>query len=558
VKKRKELIVILLTSITIFTSACDFKKLSEGSDKSSNTDPVTPVDFRVAENKDIYRNDIINIEKVYITVSDKNKKYSLADINNYRFDRTDKYRELPNIEVRFNAGEPPSLLEPLTSNAVMLPRGHGSSTSVQKSIKIKLNENLVTWNGEKTLNLNKHPGDLTRIRNKLSFDYLKLIPDLFSFKTRFVQLFIRDLGSNNKEFVDYGLFTHIEQPNKQYLNVHGIAEEAYMYKAEYFEFLRYADSIKNVDDPSYNKNAFQDILEISGVEDHKRLIEMLDAVNDESKNINDIIDKYFDRENYVTWMAFNMITGNYDTNSQNFILVSPVTASKWYFIPWDYDGAWGLDRQPGREGRLSPWQVGGVSNYWGVVLHRRFLKDENNRKALSEKIEKLSKIINKETTEKLVSSYYDITSKLVKSVPDVKYLTSTVDNYENEIKKLPGITEENKQRYYEGLEKPMPVFLGTPKKQDNGYKFNWDSSYDFQGDTIYYDFKISTDYEFKNVIVEKSNLESTDTIVEGLAPGRYFWKVGIRDSKGNHQVPFDYYTNINGYKYHGMKSLDVE
>ena len=39
------------------------------------------------------------------------------------------------------------------------------------------------------------------------------------------------------------------------------------------------------------------MLEIKGDTDHTKLIEMLDALNDESQKIDDVLDTYFDTEN---------------------------------------------------------------------------------------------------------------------------------------------------------------------------------------------------------------------------------------------------------------------
>lgn len=50
-----------------------------------------------------------------------------------------------------------------------------------------------------------------------------------------------------------------------------------------FDFHRYEDTIKLADDPDYNQANFEGMLEIKGDSDHTKLIEMLDALNDESQ-----------------------------------------------------------------------------------------------------------------------------------------------------------------------------------------------------------------------------------------------------------------------------------
>ena len=84
-----------------------------------------------------------------------------------------------------------------------------------------------------------------------------------------------------------------------------------------FDFHRYEDTIKLADDPDYNQTAFEGMLEIKGDSDHTKLIEMLDALNDESQKIDDVLDTYFDTENLVYWLAFQILTGNCDTQNRN-------------------------------------------------------------------------------------------------------------------------------------------------------------------------------------------------------------------------------------------------
>ena len=67
---------------------------------------------------------------------------------------------------------------------------------------------------------------------------------------------------------------------------------------------------------------------------------------------------------------------DYDSTYQNFMLYSPPGFEGWYFLPWDYDGAWGWNDQPGAP-RL-PRCREGVANWWSVVLHRRFLSEPHN------------------------------------------------------------------------------------------------------------------------------------------------------------------------------------
>ena len=206
------------------------------------------------------------------------------------------------------------------ANATVEIRGASASAADQKSYKIELHKSSERWRGQQTIVLNKHIYDYTRVRNKLNFDLIKQIPDMVSLRTQFVHLYVKDETTESAQstFVDYGLFTQIEQPNRDFLENHHLDPDGQLYKATLFEFHRYPDAIRAANDPLYNEEAFSKILEIKGSHDHSKLIEMLEDVNNYSIPIQTTFEKYFDADNYFTWMAYNILVGNVDTQSQNF------------------------------------------------------------------------------------------------------------------------------------------------------------------------------------------------------------------------------------------------
>ena len=70
------------------------------------------------------------------------------------------------------------------------------------------------------------------------------IPQLMGARTSFVHLYVKDETSDNPsgKFEDYGLYTQVEQINKNYLKDHGLDENANLYKPNFFEFFRYEDT----------------------------------------------------------------------------------------------------------------------------------------------------------------------------------------------------------------------------------------------------------------------------------------------------------------------------
>lgn len=507
---------------------------------------------------------------LYVTVlksgqskGEDRKLYTFNDINHI-FSRMPDGQDDPELEVLLQEGTAEGPAEGFfgygenEANATIQIRGSSTRGTDQKSYKIKLFDKAGLWKEQKVLNLNKHALDLTRVRNKLSFDLFKSIPGFSSLRTHFVSLHVKDLTADKPAhtFVDYGLYTEIENPGKMFLKTHGLDANGQLYKANEFTFYRYPQAIREKSDPAYSKKEFEKILKIEGSEDHAKLIAMLDDVNDENLNINDIVAKHFDRDNMLTWLAVNILTGDLDTIDQNYMLYSPINSSVWYFMPWDYDGAWDWYNQPGMNVKPSSWQSG-IANYWSNVLFKRFFMDPDNVKALNEKIESLTPYINAERVNRLLDTYRELVSTHVHRPPDLWMLPADVGNFETEYKRLAEVPEKNKESYYQNLEKPMPVFLGEPQPEESQLSFNWDASYDLQGDDLRYDFQIAAKPDFSNIVFEKTGLTGTKILVDKLAKGDYYWRVVIYDSKGNRQIPFDRYEDSEGNIHYGMKEYKV-
>lgn len=421
---------------------------------------------------------------------------------------------------------------------------------VQKSFKIRLYDNAGLWNGQNIINLHKDYSDSLRIRNKLTFDYFSIIPDVTSWNTRFVKLFIKDIGE--EDFSEYGLFTHVEQPNKLALKNHRFNPNANMYKAETFNFSLYPENIKINTSKDYSKNSFEMVLEILGEEDHAKLIEMLDSVNNIDTDINLILSKYFDTENYFTWLAANILMDHFKTSDTNFILYSPINSPKWYFMPWDCDQAWGFEKE------RPSWQLG-LSAYWSNVLHRRVFEEKENLELLNKKIEELSQqIITPDQTQIFLDNYYNGVLSSITSLPDIKYLPVTIDNYLRQYKELPMLTEKNKSMYYAQLEKPMPFNLNEVAIKNNSLLFSWEEAYDMQNDTITYNFELSKDKEFSTSIHSAKNLIENSYTLDKLSKGIYYWRVTAYDSNLNSQIPFDTYIDPFGDPFFGIRQLIIE
>jgi spore coat protein H len=444
-------------------------------------------------------------------------------------------------------------------NATIKVRGHSTRESSQKSFTVELTKESPDLGGYKTLYLNKHPWDLTRVRNKLTFDMFKAVPELLTLNTQFVHLTI--------DGKDYGLFTQVEKPGDRMLEARGLDPDGNLYKAEQFEFAQDA-ALKDVATAGYSKKEFEKILEIREGKDHKKLLAMLADVNNDDMPINDVVAKHFDRKNYVTWLAMNMVLDNRDTNSQNFLLYSPQNAATWTFVPWDYDAAWGFYDQPNEATghKLMRWQ-NGLANWWGVRLHRRFFQNpENVRQVLARADQLVNELLTRDRVMALMETYRPVVKPLISVEVDREELTTSdsdkVAAWENEFNRLASVPAQRLAAVKETLERPMPIYLDDPNHDDGPWTFKWDASYDLQGDGLTYDFKLAKDTGLTNVVAERKGLTATRvSLTETLAPGTYYWTVTVRDTKNpavNWQVPFDNIHTAGGQQIEGLKELTVE
>lgn len=79
------------------------------------------------------------------------------------------------------------------------------------------------------------------------------IDEMMSLRTTFVHLYVKDTTAGGSgQFVDYGLYTQVEQLNKTALKTHGLDKNGHLYKINLFEFFRYEDVIRMADDPLYD------------------------------------------------------------------------------------------------------------------------------------------------------------------------------------------------------------------------------------------------------------------------------------------------------------------
>lgn len=559
--------ISILAISTLILAACGESEKTENQKKkkyqqetSKQVVEETIDNDKLVDDKRLYeRDDDSSLKSLYITiVPNKSSKVDWYGLNRIT-DRNSKAK----LDIIFAEGTEDGTgpkngkfgYNAEEANAKISIRGNSSRYAAQKSYKIKLFDSAGLWQDQRTINLNKHIDDPSRLRNKLSFDLMETIPNITSLRTQFVHLYVKDLtDGNQKKYEDYGLYTQIEQPNKKFLRTHLLDPNGYLYKVTFFEFGRYPDQIRINSDPKYSKKKFESILEIKGKEEHDKLITMLDDVNNYKIPIEEVIEKHFDIDNLLTWTAMNILMDNMDTDANNFYLYSPLNSEKWFILPWDYDGGWELQR---KLKSIRSYQAG-ISNFWNNILLNRYFRSKENVQKLTDKIEKLSKQINAKTVTTQLNQYHDVVKPFILKSPDKNYLSIVNSEYENELQLIKDTPERAKKRYYEDLQKPKPFYMSNVEQSGNKLLFTWDVSFDLQADDLYYTVTVAKDPYMKQVLATQKNIRENKFSMKKPSSGQYFWKVTVRDSKGHEQSSFDMYADEEGNEFNGIRDFEVD
>ena len=547
-----------------------------GSTEQADDAPqATPIAKQAPEGVHLRDNDALytvyddtGVVTMYLTVTRgpeaENTDHTWAEINHYSAYDYD-YMQVARYQVAglLQAGDEngPALGEvgfgETAPNVTVQIRGQTSSRNAQKNYKIKLKKNKGSWRGQRTIALNKHEGDGLRFRNKLAYDLIREIPQMVGLRTQFVHLYVKDQTEQPAAaFVDYGLYTQVEQLNKAALKAHGLDENGHLYKVNFFEFRRYEDVLRLASDPAYDETAFEQYLEIKGDRDHTKLLAMLDTLNDEMNPMEELLGTTFDAENIAYWMAFQLLTGNTDTQSRNMYLYSPLNRETWYILDWDNDSM--LTRT---ERALHGFQDGlsweqGVSNYWGNVLFRRCLQTAAFREELDKAVEEVFRVLSAERIASMSAHYRSVVEPYLWQLPDVTHAPLTKAQYDTVVNSLHAEIAENHTLYRESLKKPMPFYIGLPEVQNGQLHLQWDASFDFAAEDLTYSAALARDYTFAKPFWQQEGLVLPEATVYLLPAGQYFLRVQVRNASGYTQDAFDYYVTEQG-KYYGIKSFFV-
>ncbi len=514
------------------------------------------------EDKGIYEQDS-DIYDVYISVfPTKNDEGEMIDLSAFALHSARDHSYNPvlncNVQILSEGQKPDPLLDLDHKNATIRVRGNSSRGATYKSYKVKLEEEAGAFLGQKNLNINKHAGDVSKISTKLQTDLLAHMDDIASYRTYYMRLWIRDasLPEEEQEFVYYGLYTEIEQPNKTYLETRGLSSNAVMYKASDFSFAL-NDALRNVDDPAYSEEEFETVLSIREGSNHEKLLAMLADVNDTTRDFGEIFETYFDEDNYLTWLAFNLLMGNEDIINHNYIIYSPENALSWYFIPWDFDGALRFGEY--RSSFSQPDSLRGIQTLNTGILHRRYFRLDGSIEKLDDKMrELLDTVITQERVEGLIDSYKPVLEKTMPLYPDIDLLDMSPAELIPYIDGMYDGILDNYEAFRRALEYPAPMFVSMPEVRSDGtIRFAWDASYSYQGRPVTYNVRVYGDPRMQDLVFEQTGIEQTEYISgQSLPEGTYYLKVTAVDSQGNEQFSLEHVDSDNLFVF-GLLEFEI-
>lgn len=420
------------------------------------------------------------------------------------------------------------------NNATMRPRGGNYTRAIDvQSYRIRLEE---PFQGQLTLSLNKHYGDPSRLRNALSFRLFQGMNDITSLRTQFVHLFV------NGE--DLGLYTLVESRGSRMLRNHRLDDRGHLFNAEYGFFI-----YNNVD----RVRRIESILGTAELEvgySHDGLIRMIDAVYSD-KDINQVIDDHFNRENLLTYFASVYLMQNLDTEAKNYLLyTTPREPERVYFLPWDWDNAFSV-----RETRavfVGRWREG-FGNWSKIGIMWRVLQEPELVDALVFKMLELAQSsLSQERVSTLIDQLATEVETFTQRPPDNQFYSPAVVT--QEVIDIKGVIGESARLLAHTIQWPIPPQVNGTRYnlENNAVEFLWYETISLQGRPLSYEVVLFSErlWDEDNIIwrsprtTHTSLTITTADIPDELSAGRYYWMVYVWDNNGNYNSSSN--TNIHG------------
>ena len=422
------------------------------------------------------------------------------------------------VEIPVHASGTGLLADGQDTNATLRQRGNTARFGPQKSFRLKLDSKETLWRDERRLQLNKNPFEPTRFKNKLAFDLFTTVPHLPSLRTQFVNLWV----DNGQGLEDFGLFTHTEFVGKEYVVNRGLGEDDNLYKIEFWRFSQGDLNSVQVDDEGkpLDPDQFATRLEIENGRDHSMLTTMLEAMLDEDRSFESVLDEHFNRNNVLTWLATNLILRQADAVTHNFYLYNPAGTKRFYFLPWDYDGTFETEQPLSNSfenEELAKRKFFGYARGINSEFVNRFYRLPGAHNLMVRAMDELRAI---HYTDARILQQATALNALVEpyltALPDSEHVRFEQASPE----RLVAVINKNEDDIKNNYSIPMePTILSDPEVDSRGLlQLEWEPAFDVVGrSTLTYDLIISRSpfFEDQNIVFSDSGI---DDVQSGTIP----------------------------------------
>jgi len=223
-------------------------------------------------------------------------------------------------------------------------RGNTSRYAQKKSFKISFNEYVSgrKYQGVKKINLNAQHNDPSMIREKLFYDLWEKA-GMKERRTNFVKLYINQ--------VYYGLYTNLEEMEKEWLTNVYENNQGNLYKCSYPADLNYLggdqQTYKDLENSTVTGGRVYELQTNKSADDYTDLVELITALNNEPDSVfGATINQVVNADEYLKALALDVATGNWDSyayNKNNYYLYHNLETSQFDFIAYDADNTFGVN-----------------------------------------------------------------------------------------------------------------------------------------------------------------------------------------------------------------------
>ena len=378
-----------------------------------------------------------------------------------------------------------------------------------RSFKVSLDDE-GEFMGQRVLLLYKCPEDPIKITMKLGMDLFSLYDDVISTRTEFVRLYVKDNSKNDSGYIDYGMYTLAENPGGRYLRTHGLDRNGMLYEIKNFDFSY--ESYMNASAEERER-----MLELKNGTDTEKLVKMLKALEEAEDQAGFLrsFDRYFNEDNYLTFLAGCLLMGDDRPALRDFMLYSPTDSEKWYFMPMPKDRLFIEEAEA--KWSTPPKSFLGAGLLTESRLHSRYFEAAENRDKLAEKSAHLMEVLNPEKIGVLLIRYKEILAEFLNDGQGGELMIYSVAETESRINGIYEKMEENLRQMEENHRLPMPFDISEPERNDSGLSLSWTEA--AQG--AVYHVEISEDFRGDELLFSADTEETEISLPEELIGSLY-------------------------------------